>query len=85
MNAMLLFAALKVLAIGNSFSVSLQSQLPSVAKALGQDFDLATMSVWGCTLDRHWACLTNGPFVFPALEPQWNTAGGLAGARVVSR
>ena len=43
MNAMLLFAALKVLAIGNSFSVSLQSQLPSVAKALGQDLDLATM------------------------------------------
>ena len=73
MNAMLLFAVLKVLAIGNSFSVSLQSQLPSVAKALGQDLDLATMSVWGCTFDRHWACLTNAADHSYFLH--WNRSG----------
>ena len=59
MNAVLLLAALKVLAVGNSFSVSLQQQLPPVAKALGQELDLATLSIWGCPLSRHWACLTN--------------------------
>ena len=59
MNTMLLFAALKVLAIGNSFSACLQDELPSVAKSLGQELDLATAAIWGCPLDRHYACLTN--------------------------
>ena len=47
--------SLKVLAIGNSFSASLMSQLPACAKALpGVDLDFATLVIGGCPLERHW-------------------------------
>ncbi len=47
--------SLKVLAIGNSFTASLMSQLPACAKALpGVDLDFATLVIGGCSLERHW-------------------------------
>ena len=46
---------LKVLAIGNSFSLSLMAQLPECARALpGAELDFATLMIGGCSLERHW-------------------------------
>lgn len=44
---------LKVLAIGNSFSVCLHRQWPAVSKAFGTELDLATLYIGGCELKRH--------------------------------
>ena len=52
--------SLKVLAIGNSFSASLMSQLPACAKALpGVELDFATLVIGGCPLERHWNNVVN--------------------------
>lgn len=45
---------LKVLAIGNSFSVCLLKQLPACAKAAGCNLDFCSASIGGCSLQRHW-------------------------------
>lgn len=46
---------LRVLAIGNSFSLSLMAQLPACANAMpGVDLDFATLVIGGCSLERHW-------------------------------
>ena len=73
MNTILLVAALKVLAIGNSFSVCTQQQLPQVAKSLGCELDLVTMTIGGCSLERHWNCLTNAADLTYGLN--WNRCG----------
>jgi len=46
--------SLKVLMIGNSFSISLTRQMPQVAKSMGLDLDLASLYIGGCSLERHW-------------------------------
>ena len=45
--------ALKVLAIGNSFSRDALSDLPALAKAGGKDLILANAYIGGCSLERH--------------------------------
>ena len=77
MNTVLLVAALKVLAVGNSFSVCTQRELPQVAKAMGQELDLVTMTIGGCSFERHWNCCTNEADLSYSLA--WNR-GGKAGA-----
>ncbi len=44
---------LKVLAIGNSFSIQMHSALPPVAAAMGRRVDICTMFIGGCSLERH--------------------------------
>ena len=57
---------LKVLMIGNSFSISCTRQLPQVAWANGHRLDLASLFIGGCSLERHWrnveAAATNAAF-----------------------
>ena len=57
---------LKVLMIGNSFSISCTRQLPQVAEANGHKLDLASMYIGGCSLERHCrnieAAATNATF-----------------------
>ena len=48
-----LVAALKVLAIGNSFSASLGPYFGEVARAAGCEVDFCAVSIGGCTLERH--------------------------------
>jgi len=50
---------LRVLMIGNSFSISNMSQMPKVAKNLGLRLDLASMCIGGCSLQKHWSNCTN--------------------------
>jgi len=73
MTSFLLVAALKVLAIGNSFSVCTQCELPAVAQNLGCELDLVTMTIGGCSLERHWNCMTNAADITYGL--QWNRCG----------
>ena len=44
---------LKVLMIGNSFSICVLKQWPAVAAAAGDRLDLASLYIGGCPLDRH--------------------------------
>ena len=44
---------LKVLAIGNSFSIGMHAALPPVAKSFGRRVDICTMFIGGCSLERH--------------------------------
>ena len=44
---------LKVLMVGNSFSISCLRHLPNVAKASGCRLDLASIYIGGCSLERH--------------------------------
>ena len=57
---------LKVLMIGNSFSLSNFRQMPKVAAAMGRRLDLASIHIGGCSLERHWnnvlAASTNATF-----------------------
>ena len=46
--------SLKVLMIGNSFSLQMLSSMPPVAKDLGLELDIGSLYIGGCTLDRHW-------------------------------
>ena len=46
--------ALKVLMIGNSFSISNFRQMPAVATSMGKRLTLASMYIGGCSLERHW-------------------------------
>lgn len=48
---------LKVLAIGNSFSICVGKEMPKVAKDLGCPLDFCSLYIGGCTLDRHAANL----------------------------
>ena len=44
----------KVLMIGNSFSICLLNHLPQVAADRGCKLDLASLYIGGCSLERHW-------------------------------
>ena len=46
---------LKVLMIGNSFSVCVLQEMPACAAAAGETLDLASLFIGGCPLDRHWS------------------------------
>lgn len=45
---------LKVLMVGNSFSVCALQHMPAVAKSMGLKLDLASLYIGGCSLERHW-------------------------------
>ena len=45
---------LKVLMIGNSFSICLLHQFPQVARAMDVKLDLCSMFIGGCSFERHW-------------------------------
>ena len=77
MNALVLVAALKVLAIGNSFSVCTQHELPQVAQSLGCELDLVTMTIGGCSFETHWKCLTDAANNSYGLA--WNRCGVKSG------
>ena len=57
---------LKVLMIGNSFSICNLWQMPQVAESMGKRLDLASLFIGGCSLERHWrnveAAATNATF-----------------------
>ena len=65
MNALLLAAALKVLTIGNSFSVQMVAAMPPIAEDMGLELDICSLYIGGCTLERHWQNVcdpTNRPY-----------------------
>ena len=45
---------LKVLMIGNSFSICVLREMPACAASAGETLDLASLYIGGCPLDRHW-------------------------------
>lgn len=45
---------LKVLMIGNSFSICNLREMPNVAASMGKRLDLASLYIGGCSLQRHW-------------------------------
>ena len=57
---------LKVLMIGNSFSICNLKQMPPVAASMGLKLDLVSLYIGGCSLERHWnnvvAASTNATF-----------------------
>ena len=56
---------LKVLMIGNSFSICCLDETPAIAKSLGVKLDLASLYIGGCSLERHWnnvVAATNAAF-----------------------
>ena len=46
---------LKVLMIGNSFSICVLKQMPQCAASAGETLDLASLYIGGCPLDKHWS------------------------------
>ena len=46
--------ALKVLMIGNSFSICVLKEMPQCAASAGDTLDLASLYIGGCPLDKHW-------------------------------
>ncbi len=57
---------LKVLMIGNSFSICVLKYAPEIASDLGCRLDIASLYIGGCSLERHWnnvvAATTNATF-----------------------
>ena len=57
---------LKILMIGNSFSICNLWQMPQVAESMGKKLDIASLYIGGCSLERHWrnveAAATNATF-----------------------
>ena len=49
----------KVLMIGNSFSICVLNHLPKIAEESGEKLDLASLYIGGCTLKKHWTNATN--------------------------
>ena len=47
-------AEMKVLTIGNSFTWSLRTDLPAIAKAQGDKLTLVFANHGGCTIQKHW-------------------------------
>ena len=55
---------LKILCIGNSFSVDTTKRLPEVAVALGVDLVIGNLFVPGCPIDRHYEHITNDTAIY---------------------
>lgn len=56
---------LKVLMIGNSFSICCLKQTPKIVASAGKRLDLASLFIGGCPLERHWnnvVAATNSDF-----------------------
>ena len=45
---------LKVLIIGNSFSICVTRFTPQIVKAAGKEIDIASLYIGGCPLEAHW-------------------------------
>jgi len=45
--------SLKVLLIGNSFSISVLKEMPKITADLGLDLDICSLYIGGCSLERH--------------------------------
>lgn len=50
---------MKILSIGNSFSEDAQRWLHSIAVSEGDEIDTYNLYIGGCSLERHWNCITN--------------------------
>ena len=50
---------LRVLAIGNSYTQSLEPELPRLAAAAGVELDLAVFAIGGKSLSNHWVNCEN--------------------------
>ncbi len=46
---------LRLLMIGNSFSLSNLKEMPNVALSMGRRLDMASLYISGCSLERHWS------------------------------
>lgn len=78
---------LKVLMIGNSFSICTLKQLPQCAAAMpGCELDLCSLYIGGCSLERHWnnvvAASTNKTFRPYKVSWSYATASNKADAPV---
>ncbi len=58
---------LKVLMIGNSFSVCCMKEMPKVAQAMGLELDLCSLYIGGCSLERH--CQNVAKADLPEIKP----------------
>ena len=47
--------SLRVLMIGNSFSISVCTYMPEVAKSMGVRLELGSLYIGGCSLQKHWS------------------------------
>ena len=65
--------SLKVLMIGNSFSICLLQEMPTVAKEMGLNLDLCSLYIGGCSLERHWQNVCS-PETAP-YQMGWNYGG----------
>lgn len=66
---------LKVLMIGNSFSICVLNYAPPVAKDLGCGLDIASLYIGGCSLERHSANIAAGGYGdFAPYLVTWNFA-----------
>lgn len=74
--------SLKVLMIGNSFSICVGNQMPQIAKSLGLKLELGSLYIGGCSLQKHWAnwvASTNAAFKPYAFNRMGTTfAGGIS-------
>ena len=50
---------MKILSIGNSFSVDAHAYLHSLAKQRGEDLSLVNLAIGGCSLETHWQNVVN--------------------------
>ena len=46
--------SLKVLMIGNSFSICNTKNMPQICKSMGLDLELGSLYIGGCSLELHW-------------------------------
>ncbi len=66
---------MKVLMIGNSFSICVLKYMPSVAAELGCKLDLTSLYIGGCPLQRHAANIAAGAFAdYLPYHVSWNYA-----------
>ena len=83
---------LKVLMIGNSFSICVLKQMPQIAEELGLKLDLCSLYIGGCSLSKHAANAKNReatPYavswkymsVEPGKEPFRSALGGKEGKK----
>ena len=70
---------LKVLMIGNSFSICVLEQMPQVAKAMGKELDICSLYIGGCSLSRHWGNVSRTDSEAAPYRVTWNY-GGVAGS-----
>ena len=71
---------LRVLAIGNSYTQSLEPELPRLAAAAGVELDLAVFAIGGKSLSNHWGTRPCGRIrsrvAGPTCPRCWPTARG---------